>query len=100
MEDESEEFMDLFENGISYIEGGRTSSGFYSVDAPVSFMCVKPYLGNYAFVCKIQCWIHINLDKDWFFFTAELIFSWLEIVIFSYKQLFRIKIWTELEFIP
>ena len=32
MEDESEEFMDLFENGISYIEGGRTTSGFYSVE--------------------------------------------------------------------
>jgi len=36
MEDESEEFMDLFENGISYIEGGRTTSGFYSVEVTVS----------------------------------------------------------------
>ncbi|CAC5384169.1 Protein flightless-1,Protein flightless-1 homolog [Mytilus coruscus] len=32
MEDESEEFMDLFENGVHYIEGGRTTSGFFSVD--------------------------------------------------------------------
>ncbi|XP_071129219.1 protein flightless-1 homolog isoform X5 [Mytilus edulis] len=33
MEDESEEFMDLFENGVHYIEGGRTTSGFFSVDS-------------------------------------------------------------------
>ncbi|XP_060063340.1 protein flightless-1 homolog [Ylistrum balloti] len=32
MGDESDEFLDLFENGVSYIEGGRTSSGFYSVE--------------------------------------------------------------------
>lgn len=38
MEDESEEFMDLFENGISYIEGGRTTSGFYSVEVTVSHL--------------------------------------------------------------
>ncbi|XP_074648106.1 protein flightless-1 homolog isoform X2 [Tubulanus polymorphus] len=30
MADESDDFLDLFENEISYIEGGRTSSGFYS----------------------------------------------------------------------
>lgn len=37
MEDESEEFMDLFENGVHYIEGGRTTSGFFSVDSVVSY---------------------------------------------------------------
>nr|XP_006817675.1 PREDICTED: protein flightless-1 homolog [Saccoglossus kowalevskii] len=31
MGDESEEFLDLFDNGIAYIEGG-TSSGFYTVE--------------------------------------------------------------------
>ncbi|CAH1794524.1 unnamed protein product [Owenia fusiformis] len=30
--DESDEFMDLFDNDIAYIEGGRTSSGFYTVE--------------------------------------------------------------------
>lgn len=38
MEDESEEFMDLFENGIAYIKGGRTTSGFYSVEVTVSHL--------------------------------------------------------------
>jgi hypothetical protein len=32
MQDESEEFLDLFEYGLSYIEGGRTASGFYAVE--------------------------------------------------------------------
>ncbi|PFX31861.1 Protein flightless-1-like [Stylophora pistillata] len=32
--DESEEFCELFENGLSYVEGG-TASGFYTVEDPV-----------------------------------------------------------------
>lgn len=32
MNDEDDDFIDLFEHGISYIEGGRTASGFYSVE--------------------------------------------------------------------
>ncbi|KAK3582011.1 hypothetical protein CHS0354_039677 [Potamilus streckersoni] len=32
MGDESEEFLYMFENGVSYIEGGRTTSGFYTVE--------------------------------------------------------------------
>ena len=36
MADESDEFCDLFENGVSYIEGGRTASGFYTVEDVVS----------------------------------------------------------------
>jgi len=35
-DDESEDFLDLFmENGVSYIAGGRTTSGFYTVDEVV-----------------------------------------------------------------
>ncbi|ESO93458.1 hypothetical protein LOTGIDRAFT_145300, partial [Lottia gigantea] len=32
MNDEDDEFLDMFPNGVSYIEGGRTASGFYSVE--------------------------------------------------------------------
>ncbi|XP_013412224.1 protein flightless-1 homolog isoform X3 [Lingula anatina] len=35
MNDESDEFMDLFENDIHYIEGGRTASGFFTVEENV-----------------------------------------------------------------
>lgn len=30
--DESEEFLNLFDSTIEYLEGGRTSSGFYTVE--------------------------------------------------------------------
>ncbi|XP_046549598.1 protein flightless-1 homolog isoform X1 [Haliotis rubra] len=32
MNDEDDDFFDLFENGIAYIEGGRTASGFFTVE--------------------------------------------------------------------
>jgi Gelsolin repeat len=35
--DESDEFMSLFTCDIAYIEGGRTSSGFYTVEETVFF---------------------------------------------------------------
>ena len=35
MGDESDEFLNVFENGVSYIEGGRTASGFYTVEEVV-----------------------------------------------------------------
>lgn len=34
--EESEEFLSLFETPITYIEGGRTCSGFYTVEDMVS----------------------------------------------------------------
>lgn len=32
MNEEEDEFLELFEHGISYIDGGRTASGFYTVE--------------------------------------------------------------------
>ncbi|KAK6187545.1 hypothetical protein SNE40_005543 [Patella caerulea] len=32
MNDEDDDFLDMFPNGVSYIEGGRTASGFYTVE--------------------------------------------------------------------
>ncbi len=37
MGEESDEFLELFENEVSYIEGGRTASGFFTVEEYVSF---------------------------------------------------------------
>ena len=37
MNDEEDEFLELFEHGISYIDGGRTASGFYTVEEVVSW---------------------------------------------------------------
>lgn len=34
--DESDEFLMLFDSEITYIEGGRTSSGFYTVEDTVT----------------------------------------------------------------
>lgn len=35
MNDESDDFLELFGEEITYIEGARTSSGFYTVEKPV-----------------------------------------------------------------
>jgi len=35
-DDESEEFLSLFDSKIEYLEGGRTSSGFFTVEDVVS----------------------------------------------------------------
>ena len=36
MNDESDEFLEIFGDRLAYIEGGRTSSGFYTVEDMVS----------------------------------------------------------------
>ena len=36
MNDETDEFLDIFENEITYIEGGRTASGFFTTEETVS----------------------------------------------------------------
>lgn len=40
MNDEDDDFFDLFENGIAYIEGGRTASGFFTVEDTVSLLFI------------------------------------------------------------
>lgn len=46
MNDESDEFLDMFEHGVSYIEGGRTASGFFTVEDLVQdFFCLGQEIG-------------------------------------------------------
>ena len=44
--DESEEFLNLFDNDITYIEGGRTASGFFTVEEMV-VIYIKIFLDIY-----------------------------------------------------
>lgn len=46
MNDESDDFLDLFETEIAYIEGGRTASGFYTVEELVSHQTFTQCLEN------------------------------------------------------
>uniref|UniRef100_A0A2P2I1Y5 Protein flightless-1-like n=1 Tax=Hirondellea gigas TaxID=1518452 RepID=A0A2P2I1Y5_9CRUS len=43
--DEPEDFLDIFQHQITYIEGGRTASGFFTVEEveyPVRMYCIHP----------------------------------------------------------
>lgn len=53
MNDESDDFLDLFENGVSYIEGGRTASGFFTVENIVS-----------TFVLLVDSCSLVSMDSD------------------------------------
>jgi hypothetical protein len=41
--DESQEFLELFDGRITYIEGGRTLSGFFSIEKPVRVQLLRGY---------------------------------------------------------
>lgn len=59
-DDESEEFLDLFETGISYIEGGRTTSGFYTAEEGVGFALFTVYFYFYG-ICQLNILIWLFL---------------------------------------
>lgn len=50
MNDESDDFLDLFENGVSYIEGGRTASGFFTVENIVSTFVLLGFVFWYIYL--------------------------------------------------
>ena len=79
MGDETDEFLDLFENGISYIAGGRTASGFFTTEEAVSG---GPILIMFHIVSDIvQCKRDLTLVQKQFsyqryiFFCMEPLFS-------------------------
>ena len=47
--DEAEEFLQLFPNPITYIQGGRTASGFFTIEDTVSiFHIFKKNIDEYC----------------------------------------------------
>lgn len=50
MNDESDDFLDLFENGVFYIEGGRIVSGFFIVENIVSIFVFFGFVFWYIYL--------------------------------------------------
>lgn len=51
--DESEEFLSLFESPLVYIDGGRTASGFYTVEEIVCFHFLLIKLRILIYLCVL-----------------------------------------------
>lgn len=55
--EESEEFLSLFDSPLVYIDGGRTASGFYTVEDIVCFslqLYLKYLTKCVLFVCRLM----------------------------------------------
>ncbi|CAL4062789.1 unnamed protein product [Meganyctiphanes norvegica] len=78
--DESEEFLELFDNDITYIEGGRTASGFFTVeemDFPLRMYCVYPHPTQGVHLETVAC-SPDSLDPRHVFLVddGKVIFVW------------------------
>lgn len=62
MNEEDDDFLDLFENGISYIDGGRTASGFYTVEEIVSYDFISHHRAYLQYKNYMQFYICIKLN--------------------------------------
>lgn len=58
--DESEEFLSLFDSNIEYLEGGRTSSGFYTVEDVVSILQLV-YILLLALITYLRVFLWLDL---------------------------------------
>ena len=57
MNDETDEFLDLFDNEVTYIEGGRTASGFFTTEEVVSvsiFITIRVVIGRASFYFDVH----------------------------------------------
>ena len=57
MNDETDEFLDLFDNEVTYIEGGRTASGFFTTEEVVSvsiFIATRVVIGRASFYFDVH----------------------------------------------
>ena len=65
MNDETDEFLDLFDNEVTYIEGGRTASGFFTTEEVVSVSTIIATLIVISHTCLYHKCLIISLCWLW-----------------------------------